>query len=151
MKRFSFSLQPVHKLRTAQREAAEGELAKAATELTGATKMLEKVIHERDMAVEAYVAHTNSGAIDVQELSLYVGHIASLVRRENQKREQIKVLEAACDARRFAVMDASRGEKAITNLRDRHHARHVAEAARIEQTNLDEMATMAFVRRCEVN
>ena len=147
MKRFSFSLQTVHDQRAVQRETAEREFVDAARALSNAEAALEKAIFEREIAVDAYIAHLESGAVDPQQLTLHVGHIARLVERENEKRARLASFERAQEIKRKAVITTTRDEKAITNLRDRHRARHEAAAARIEQTALDEMATMSFARR----
>lgn len=147
MKRFSFSLQAVHDQRAIQREAAERELAEAARALSNAESAVEKAILDREAAVDAYVAQLESGPVDPHQLSLHVSHIALLVQKEKEKRARVKSFERAQELKRNAVIAATRDEKAITNLRDRHRARHEANIARIEQTSLDEMATISFARR----
>ena len=147
MKKFAFSLQSVQDQRAVRRETAERAFAAATHALTEANVLLEKTIKERGAAVEAYVKMVESGKVEPQELTLRVSHIALLVQRENERRAHSQMLERALDVKRLAVVDATRDEKAISNLRDRHRARYDTEAARTEQIALDEMATLAFLRR----
>lgn len=149
VKRFSFSLQSVYNHRATRREAAEREFAEASAALSDAQKVLEEALSERDAALDAYLEVLESRTFDPQEITLRTNHIASLVEREQEKRARIKLLEQAKDIKRDALMEATRDEKAIANLRDRHRARHESAAARIEQTALDEMATISFARRVE--
>ena len=147
MKKFAFSLQTVQDQRAVRRESAERDFAAAANALTEANALLEKTTRERSLAVEAYVQMVESGKVEPQELTLRVSHIALLVQRENERRAHTQMLERALDVKRLAVLNATRDEKAISNLRDRHRARYDTEAARTEQIALDEMATIAYLRR----
>jgi flagellar export protein FliJ len=149
VKRFSFSLQSVQDHRAIKREAAERELAEAAAAVSIVMAMLQEITNERDKAIEAYVALLESGNADPDEIALRASHIETLALRESRERERIRMLENARDAKRQAAIAASRDEKAISNLRERHRVRHETEVARIEQIALDEMANMAFVRRAE--
>jgi flagellar export protein FliJ len=142
-------LQSVQNQRAVRREKAERDLSEAAAQLARAVALLEDAIGKRNAALESYLRCLESGVVDPHELSLHISHIATLVRRENEARAVIKPLERAQEFKRQAVIEATRDEKAITKLRDRHRIRFETAAARIEQTALDEMATMAFVRRCE--
>jgi flagellar export protein FliJ len=147
MKKFSFSLQSVQDHRAVRRETAERDFAAAAHAVTEAHALLDKTTRERNLAVEAYVKLIESGKVEPHDLTLRVSHIAFLVQRENERRAHIQLLERARDAKRLAVIDSTRDEKAISNLHERHRARYDTEAARTEQIGLDEMATMAFLRR----
>jgi flagellar export protein FliJ len=147
MKKFSFSLQTVQDHRAVRRETAERDFAAATAALTEANALLEKTVKERNNAVEAYVKLIESGKVEPHELTLRVSHIAFLVQRENERLAHLQLLERARDMKRLAVIGATRDEKAISNLHDRHRARYDTEAARTEQIGLDEMATMAYLRR----
>ena len=147
MKRFSFSLQSVADHRTVKREAAERELVAAASALSLAHAALERAIEARNTALDSYTAFLESGKIDPEELSMHINHIALLVERENESQARVNLLEREKENRRQGVIAASRDEKAISKLRDRHRDRHNSRAARIEQIALDEMATLSFVRR----
>lgn len=147
MKKFSFSLQTVQDQRGVRRETAERDFAAATTALATANALLEKTTKERNLAVEAYVKLIESGKVEPHELTMRVSHIALLVQRENERRAHVELLEKARDMKRLSVIAATRDEKAISNLHDRHRARYDTEAARTEQIGLDEMATMAFLRR----
>lgn len=149
MKRFTFSLQTVQDQRQLQREAAERELAEAAADLAGAVALLDKTIIERDAAIKAYSEMLDSGYVDPHEVTLRANHITRLAERERERRERIRLFERAKEIKRLAVIAASRDEKAINNLRERHRARYDLDVARVEQTALDEMATLGYVRRCE--
>jgi flagellar export protein FliJ len=149
MKRFSFSLQTVQDQRQIRREAAEREYADAAAELAAASALLDKTIRERNAAIEDYTRLLESGGADPEEVTLRADHIALLTQRERERRVRLDLFERAKEIKRLALVASSRDEQAINNLRERHRARHDLGVARIEQTALDEMATIRFVRRCE--
>lgn len=149
MKRFTFSLQSVQDQRQIRREAAEREFADAITELAKATALLDKTIGERNAAIEAYTLLLASRDLDPHEVALRANHITLLTQRERERRAHLELFERAKEAKRLAVVATTRDEKAINNLRERHRARHELDVARIEQTALDEMATISYVRRCE--
>jgi len=149
MKRFSFSLQSVQDQRQIRREAAEREFAAAVAELAAAAALVDKTIRERNAAIEGYTALLESGDVDPEEVILRANHIALLTQRERERRARLELFERAKEAKRQALVATSRDEKAINNLRERHRARHDLGVARIEQTALDEMATISYVRRCE--
>jgi flagellar export protein FliJ len=147
MKRFKFSLQSVHDHRTIRREAAEGEFAESAAAVSDAAAMLEQSVLDRNAAIEAYMAILEGESVDPSEIALRAHHIALLVEREKERRARLKLLERARDAKRQAVISTTTDQKATANLRERHLARYEFAAERTEQTALDEMANMRFVRR----
>lgn len=149
MKRFSFSLQTVQDQRQIRREAAEREYADSAAELVTASALLDKTIRERHAAIENYTALLESGDVDPEEVTLRAEHIALLTQRERERRARLDLFERAKEAKRLALVATSRDEQAINNLRERHRARYDLGVARIEQTALDEMATIRYVRRYE--
>lgn len=151
MKRFQFSLQSVHNLRQLHRDEAERDLARAAAEVSHASASLDEAAHIRHAALETYAATLRSGALNPHEAALRASYLAALVRREADARERVAALERERDGRRQAAAEAARQAEVTAKLRERHRARYESEAARNEQNNLDEMATVAFARRFTQN
>lgn len=151
MKRFRFPLQAVHNLRQMRRDEAERELAQAAAEVSHGAARLDEVACTRTAATEAYLRALQKSDIDQHEMALRINYLASLTQRESEARARLAELESAREAQRQLVTRAARDAEATAKLRERHRVRHETEAARAEQNNLDEIATVAIARRMANN
>jgi flagellar export protein FliJ len=147
MKRFFFSLQTVQDLRNNKREEAERELAQAEAQVLNAKTALEKTLTERVVAIDAYVAALAASPINIQDIMLRTSHLALLSQREEQQRVLLASTEELRDAKRHLALAAMQQAETLSALRERHHSRHTAMVARAEQTALDEIAMLNFVRR----
>lgn len=147
MKPFKFSLQAVHHIREIKREAAERELLAASRELARANEQLQEVLGRRESAVNEYLALHQSEEMRAQTMATHLDYIGSLFQAEREARNVIRNREKNLEARRVALMEASRQSETTANLRERQHDRYRLEAARDEQKMLDEMAVLAVTRR----
>ena len=147
MKKFRFTLQTVHDLRMRTREEAEREFARATHNLNEARAQLQEAVRQREQAVDAYATLLYSGKFDAQEAALQTDYLRALTQLEIEQRARIQTLEEEVAAKRDMVARAARDAEATASLREQHHARHLAEAARHEQSMLDEMATLSVARR----
>ena len=147
MKRFVFSLEAVRQLRDSRRDEAERQLARAAAEVERASEQVENVLRSRDAAFGAYRDALDSGDANPHDMAMRAAYFSHLNAREAQARAQLAETESARDRQRQSTLAAAREAEAVTKLRERHRERHEQEAARAEQNNLDEMATLAAARR----
>jgi flagellar export protein FliJ len=147
MRRFRFSLQPVHDLRQLRLDEAEREFGRASQEVAAAAAALAEAGRVRLAATEAYSAALTRGSLDPHEIMLRNDYLTSLALQERESRERLEALARELDRRREAMAAAAREADATGKLRERQLARHRAEADRAEQLNLDDMATLATARR----
>lgn len=152
MKKFKFSLQTVHNLRQEQRDKAERELARAATEVANAAAHLDEAVNNRAAAEQNYAAKLHSeDSLDPHEIALRADYLTLLTQRQRAASERLFTLEQERETRRRTAVMAARAAEATSKLRDRHRARHHLEAMRTEQNDLDEMATLLAARRAGSN
>jgi flagellar export protein FliJ len=151
MKRFTFSLQTVHNVREIRRDAAERALAAVAAELQGAQGQLERVLRQRQFAMDKYLLILQSQEIDAVTFASHTDYIGSLVLLERQARVMINQVEERINVKRKVLIEASRQTKTTANLRERQRERHHLESAQHEQKMLDEMAVVASTRRLAAN
>jgi flagellar export protein FliJ len=147
MKRFKFSLQTVHNFRESRRDAAEREFAEAKAQLYSARAQLQEVARAHHLALDNYLLLYQSREIKVRMIGVHTEFIASLVRREREVRAQIITLERQLETKRQQLTEALRDTKATAKLRERQLERHDLNAARKEQTMLDEMAVATMARQ----
>lgn len=147
MKPFKFSLQTLHNLRAQEREDAERALAQSTTELAAAADRVEVARKALDQAVAAYVAQMNTKVPNVREAEMHTQYIASLEARLATARQEHAELEQQRELKLQELIKASAAAEATTKLREQYYARYVAELLREEQNLMDELATIAKVRR----
>jgi flagellar protein FliJ len=147
VKRFKFSLQTLHDLRERRREEAEAALAAAHAKVVQAEAAVAESVSARRQALESNAAFLRPGPINPQEIALGAGYVAALDRRIAVARQNLMEAERERDDRRQAAVAAATAAEATAKLREKHRARHDAEASRAEQDSLDELAVMAGARR----
>jgi flagellar FliJ protein len=144
MKRFKFRLATVHNLREQRRDAAELELGRAAAAVQDAAAAIEAIQRQRD-ALETKLSKT-TGLVYADELALQLNYLNYLDEREQAARQQLAARERERETCRQAALHAGREAEVTAQLRERQQARHTAEAGRVEQEMLDEMAVSAHWR-----
>jgi flagellar export protein FliJ len=147
MKRFKFSLQTLHDLREQEREEAERALAQAAAEVAAAEAKIEELRGAITQAVAAYAAQMQSKEPNPREALLHTEFLAALDNQLAAARAHHADCERFREAKLQDFIKASAAAEATAKLREQYYARYVAELAREEQNQMDELATIATVRR----
>lgn len=147
MKRFKFSLQTLHDLREQEREDAERALAQAAAEVAAAEAKMEELRGAIQQAVAEYTVQMQSKELNPREALLHTEFLTSLDRQLAAARAHHAECERFREAKLQDFIKASAAAEATTKLREQYYARYVAELAREEQNLMDELATIASVRR----
>lgn len=147
MKKFKFSLQTVHELRESKRDQELSKLAELQNALAQITEELEQAERERHEATENYANKIQAGELLSFEIALMLDYLRSLATREQAARARLEQARQACLSQSRNVAEASREVKVTSALRERHHARHLLEMNRAEQTALDEMVSINFARQ----
>ena len=144
---FRFRLQTVLRLRIAERDERRGELTKAlrAAEILQERRqqLLEEMKDNQELARK--LAEPGKANIDriVQTHryeAILKGTLAQLVTQEMQ-------VAAEVDRRRQALTEADRQVRVLEKLEERKREEHVRGELRQEMKQLDEVATVAFIRQ----
>jgi flagellar protein FliJ len=141
---FAFGLERVRELRVHTEDRAKeafaaslGERGRGADRLTAA---------ELELAA-AHEAGRQATVADAGELVRRQAWLQRLERSKTDAALALLALDAELAAQRHRLQDASRAREVLDRLKERRHAEHRAEAARVEGLALDEMALQAHARR----
>ncbi|WP_169719357.1 flagellar export protein FliJ [Desulfovirgula thermocuniculi] len=143
MRRFSFRLQPVLKLREKREEEALTALARAQSEFYRQLEEMERISSLMEESLEAAPRGTLSPE-ELFHLAVWRQHLDSA--RETREEEVARARErlAACRER----AEAARREKLVLErLREKQLRAHLREEARAAQKELDEKGIQAVWRR----
>lgn len=146
MHRFTFRLESVRRLRMQQEQAVQAELA--------------RVMHERN-AVVAQIEHSRTAELELYEYLRAPGRTAAemahVARFGTWHRQQIfslgvklRQFDKGVELVRTRLTEARTRREALDRLHDKEHAAWRAELQRLEQAELDEIATMRAARRTGV-
>jgi flagellar protein FliJ len=146
-RRFRFRLGQVLNLRKQVEELRIRELAQAQGELLKIEQSLRAHAEEERAFLERYGNFEKTGAFNADDVMAYCQYKDWLLRREKElhRREQEWMKEA--ERRRQAVVKASREKRLLENLKKRQFREHAREVLGEEQRFLDEISSIAFVRR----
>lgn len=147
MKRFKFSLQTLHDLREQEREDAERALAQAVAEVARAAAKIEELRGAINQAVAAYAAHLQTKELQPHEAQMHTEYLVTLDRQLTATRAHHDDCERRRETRLQELIKASAAAEATAKLREQYYARYVAELVREDQNLMDELATIATVRR----
>lgn len=148
MKRFKFSLEPVHKVREIRQERESVILGELRAEAARAADRVAHIEAMRREAINRYTLRlTNGERVDAMEMELSSKHFASLDRLQKEAEAEMAKRNRDCDIQIAAVTEAMRSVKITENLRDTQIERHRAEFERQQQNNVDEIVTTSFARR----
>lgn len=147
MKQFRFSLQTLHNMREQELEKAELALGQAASAVAVAAAQVSTAIRLRDEAIANYAKKLRKPKPDANDAMMYDKYIKTLESRINIAQEQLAAREQEHADKLHEAIKAKAAAEATTKLREQQFAHYCAEIARQEQDQLDELATIAAVRR----
>ena len=144
---FRFRLQTVLRLRIAERDVRRGELAKALR--------AEEILQERRQQLDEEMQENQElarklaepGKADIDRLLQAHRYEAILKGTLAQLVEQARQVAAEVERRRLALMEADRQVRVLEKLEQRKREEHQRNEQRQEMKQLDEVATVAFVRQ----
>lgn len=149
MKRFKFSLQTLHELREQERDTAERVLQEATAAVAKAEARIEEIMRTITQTVASYSATMRSKELNAREAEMHTEYIATLERQLAEARQQHAALVQEREVKLQEFVKASTAAEATTKLREQYYARYLSELAREEQNLMDELATIATVRRLQ--
>jgi flagellar protein FliJ len=136
MKKFVFSLQPVleHRQRIEdEKQQIVAQRRRAADEAEAELTRLNDEFRESTSRLRG--SHKDLGA---EELRLHYAHLQFLDRTIVSQIQVVAERRVALERARTDLLHASKERKVVEKLKDRRKLAHAAEAARIEQNELDD-------------
>lgn len=147
MKKFKFTLQAVHQVRSARQDVEVSAFDKLRATADEAERSLNAAKSRHLEAVEAASTRFAAGErIDPFELSVSYEHIASLERARRSAETFLEQCRQACEEQRRNVESAARDVKVTENLKEKQLLKHHTEAARSEQAAIDELTSATIAR-----
>ncbi len=146
MKRFSFRLDPLLRLR----EQAEQQALEAFARELCVRSQLEAELRETTTLLDAAAAATaldRGTRIDATELALRQAYVERRERERAEAEARMVAQEERVDAQRHRVEECARDRRAVERLRDRARARHERDESQRQNALVDDLATSAYVRR----
>ena len=148
MKRFTFTLRSLERVRELRREKEEITLTQLRAEVQRAEEEIERLDASQRSAIDSYNQRLGLGrAIDIGELELEANHLKALDRRKRDAVVELEGKRQACARQTELVAAAVRDVKVTYKLRENQQMRHRAEADRHEQNASDELVSANFARK----
>ena len=141
MKKYSFKLQTLLRIREIHEEEAERNFRLAVQELTLAVERLDKLKGEYARLREDLASLQRRG-IDVSVQLIYDQYFLRLRQRVSDQLEAVNSAEEEVELRREELIERMKDRKTIEKLRMRDFDRYLAELRRFEQVVIDDLATL---------
>jgi flagellar export protein FliJ len=146
-KRFQFRLEQVLNLRKQVEEIKVRELAVAKKRLFEIEQALHKQIEKQEEFLEAYGELEKSGLFTAEQVMTYCEYKESLSKEEKEFRKRQGDWMVEVERRRREAVKVSRERQLLDNLKDKKKRVHTKEVENEERKFLDEVSSIAFVRR----
>lgn len=146
-RRFRFRLEQVLNLRKQMEEVRVRELALAKGELLKIEESLKTHAAEEREFLDQWGDFEKAGSFNTDEVIRYCDFKDWLLRREKEYHRREKEWMKEVERRRQEVVKASRHRRLLENLKERKIRAHAQEVLGEEQRFLDEVSSIAFVRR----
>lgn len=146
-KRFQFRLEQVLNLRIQVEEVRVRELAQAKGQLLRIEEALRAHLEQEGQFLEMYGDFEKTGGFNSDQVMVYCDYKEWLLRKEKQSRLQEQEWTREVERRRQEAVKASRERRLLENLEGKQKRAHDQEVLGEEQRFLDEVSSIAFVRR----
>lgn len=146
-KRFQFRLEQVLSLRKQVEEVRVRELAQAKGKLLEIQNMIQEHQNEESDFLGMYGEFEKGQAFTTDQVMAYCEFKEWLLRREKEYRRREKEWGQEVERRRQTAVKASRARQLLENLKERQKRTHAQEVLGEEQRFLDEITSIAYVRR----
>lgn len=146
-KRFQFRLEQVLNLRKQVEEVKARELAVAKIHLLEVEKDLNKHVEKQDEFFNVYSQLEKEGFFTAEQVMAYCDYKELLSKKEIEYKARQSDWMLEVERRRREVVKVSRQRQLLENLKDKKKRAHILEVQNDEQKFLDEVSSIAFVRR----
>jgi flagellar FliJ protein len=147
MKKFSFRLQPVLKLREQQEEQKKrvvGVLQNEIAEQQRQALAMAQVVKEQGQILKD---HFSRGNVDVNWISYYQGYVSNMQRKIAEKINNVAHVQKKLIKARVELAEAAKQTKIIEKLKEKRKQRYDKQLQRQEIFGQDELANNMFYRR----
>lgn len=138
---FKFGLNPVLSLREKVEEQKKRELGAATSQKEVIVQKQVTLINEKNSFLHT---ETTNKAIDITRLKASNRYKEYLSEQIALLDEEIEVAESKIEVKRAELLEAVKGRKILSNLKDRKQEEHRVETLKEEQNILDEIASFKY-------
>jgi flagellar FliJ protein len=142
-----FRLEPVLSFRRDREEALQLELAALMAEQQAELSRLELLCRASTQAMDDLFGLQVRPRADVPAIEQGLLYLEALNGAIASQREVVDGVSVRVEAKRQEVVAAMQDRKAIEKLKERHEQAYAAWARRVEESALDDMATIRYHRR----
>ena len=146
-RRFQFRLEQILNLRKQLEEVRIRELAQARARLLQIEEEIQQHVREEDDFLGFFKEFEKQGNFDSNQAIVYYEYRDWLIRREKEYRHREKNEKTEVEKRRQITVKASREQATIGQFERERMNENIKEVTAEEQKFLDEISSIAFVRR----
>jgi len=150
-KRFQFRLQQVLDFRKRIEEIRARELAEAKSSLLRHEELMKARQKEEELFLEQYKNFEKVENFSAAEAAFQDERQEQFLKRKRSDQVRLSELSSEVEEKRKSVVQASKDRQLLENLMERQRNLHSNELAREEQKFLDEISSIAFMRRERTN
>jgi flagellar FliJ protein len=143
MKKFAYRLEPLLKMKAHIEKERQKDHAVARGKALEQKRSLEKIDAERAGTLDRQ-RDEMSGKMSVAELLIYSRYLLKLKKDTLTGGEMLKVLERNVEAKRRALVEATKQKKVYEKLKERQQKRHQQMVQAQETKEADEIAIMSY-------
>lgn len=144
-KKFKFRLDPLLKLRRHREKERQKEHAAAMAEVHKQENLNGELDRTRIDTLDHQREHL-IGGLSVMHALVYSRYIMKLKRERLAGGEMLHALQKEAEKKRTRLVEAARDRKIFEKLKEKQHERHLKAAEKLEQKELDEVASGPFQR-----
>ena len=148
MKKFTFRLESVHKVREIHKDRESSALAAAQAESADAASAEQRIASAEEQAAEEFRRGLAVGqSVDVAILAMNAERLAQLARMRAEAKDTLRTTQRKVDDHVVRVTEALRHVGVTDRLREIHKERHDQAIDRAEQSNVDELVSTRYARK----
>jgi flagellar FliJ protein len=144
---FRFRLQPLLRLRIAERDERRADLAKALRAEALLEQQRQRLAGDQAALAERARQLKSPGTADVDGLLQAHRYEVVLGAQARQLEAQIAQVAAEAERRRQALLEADRQVRVVEKLRERQAAAHRQHEERLAVKEMDEVASVGYARK----
>ena len=145
-KRFKFRFEPMLKVKKHKEQEKQKVLAQITKEVMGQQDRLTGLDNQRESTLD-YQRKKIAGTISLAETLLASRYLLRLKREKLAGEELLQGLKRVEEERRQDLLKAARERKIYEMLKEKQQLKHRKEMDKLEQKELDEVATNTFRRK----
>lgn len=145
MKKFSFRLDAVLKLKQKKEDNFKLELAELKRTLEYEKAWLSKLKNDK-LKCQNKLLQLRNKLMDINKLILYEKYLEALDRKIVTQTNCVSECKTAIEKKRIELLEASKEKKAVEKLYDKKYSEHLNNARKQEQKLFDEISTVKYGR-----